>query len=211
MSRGVVYAGLAFAWWGLFTLYFRLVTSVPPTEVLAHRVVWSALLLTAAVTARRQWAWLAPVLRKPKVLAAFAASAVLLSANWLTYIWSVMHGHVVDASLGYFITPLVNVLLGFTVLHERPRRAQWIALGLATAAVVWLTFLTGRLPWIALLLAASFGAYGLPAQGRGARRARRADPGDADAGADRARRARCSGPHKTARPFLRPNSAPTSG
>jgi chloramphenicol-sensitive protein RarD len=101
------------------------------------------------------------VLRQRKVLAAFVASALLLSANWLTYIWSVNNGHVVDASLGYFITPLVNVLLGYTLLHERPRRAQWLALMLAALGVVWLTVQTGRLPWIALVLAATFGCYGL--------------------------------------------------
>lgn len=161
MNPGVLYAAAAFAWWGVFPLYFKLVTTVPPTEVLAHRVVWSLLLLGGVLTFRRQWKWLAPVLREPKVLGAFAASAVLLAANWLTYIWSVHHGHVIDASLGYFITPLVNVLLGYTFLHERPRRAQWAALCIASAAVVWLTVQTGRLPWIALLLAATFGAYGL--------------------------------------------------
>lgn len=161
MNRGVLYAAVAFAWWGIFPLYFRLVTSVPPTEVLAHRVVWSLLLLAGVLTWRRQWRWLGAVVRQPRVLGAFVGSAALLSANWLTYIWSVTRGHVIDASLGYFITPLVNVLLGYTLLHERPRQAQWIALGLAALGVVWLTVQAGRLPWIALLLAGTFGAYGL--------------------------------------------------
>ncbi|HEY9068479.1 MAG TPA: EamA family transporter RarD [Burkholderiaceae bacterium] len=161
MNAGVVYAALAFLWWGLFPLYFRLVPGIPSGEVLAHRIVWCLVLLAATLSWRRQWGWLAPVLRQPKVLAAFVASALLLSANWLTYIWSVNHGHVVDASLGYFITPLVNVLLGYTLLHERPRRAQWFALALATLGVIWLTAQTGRLPWIALVLAATFGCYGL--------------------------------------------------
>lgn len=160
-KSGVLYAALAFFWWGLFPLYFRLVPNVPSGQVLAHRIVWCLLLLVALLGLQRRWAWLGEVARQPRVLAAFAASALLLSANWLTYIWSVNHGHVVDASLGYFITPLVNVLLGFTLLHERPRRAQWIALGCATLGVVWLTVQTGRLPWIALLLAATFGLYGL--------------------------------------------------
>ena len=161
MNAGVVYAALAFLWWGLFPLYFRIVPGVPPGEVLAHRIVWCVMLLLAVLSWRRQWAWLLPVLRQAKVLAAFVASALLLSANWLTYIWSVNNGHVVDASLGYFITPLVNVLLGYTLLHERPRRAQWLALALATLGVIWLTLQTGRLPWIALALAATFGCYGL--------------------------------------------------
>ena len=161
MHSGIVCAALAFTWWGLFPLYFRIVTTVAPAEVLAHRIVWCLVLLLALLGVRRQWAWLAAVLRQPKVLGAFAASALLLSANWLIYIWSVNNGHVVDASLGYFITPLVNVLLGFSLLHERPRRAQWAALALACLGVAWLTWQTGRVPWIALALGATFGCYGL--------------------------------------------------
>ena len=161
MHSGVLCAALAFAWWGLFPLYFRIVPGINPGEVLAHRIVWCLLLMLALLAWRRQWAWLGPVLRQKKVLAAFIASALLLSSNWLTYIWSVNNGHVIDASLGYFITPLVNVLLGYTLLHERPRRAQWIALAFAALGVIWLTVQTGGLPWIALVLAATFGCYGL--------------------------------------------------
>ena len=161
MHSGVVYAALAFVWWGLFPLYFRIVPGINPGEVLAHRIVWCLLLMLALLAWRRQWSWLGPVLRQKKVLAAFIASALLLSGNWLTYIWSVNNGHVIDASLGYFITPLVNVLLGYTLLHERPRRAQWAALAFAALGVIWLTVQTGRLPWIALVLAATFGCYGL--------------------------------------------------
>ena len=161
MHSGIVYAALAFFWWGLFPLYFRIVPGINPGEVLAHRIVWCLLLMLALLAWRRQWTWLGPVLRQKKVLAAFIASALLLSGNWLTYIWSVNNGHVIDASLGYFITPLVNVLLGYTLLHERPRRAQWIALAFAAFGVIWLTVQTGRLPWIALVLAATFGCYGL--------------------------------------------------
>ena len=139
MQAGVVYATLAFVWWGLFPLYFRIVTTVPAPEILAHRVLWCLLFLVALLTARRQWGWLRPVLRQPKVLAAFAASALLIGANWLAYIWAVMQGHVLEASLGYFITPLVNVLLGMTLLHERLRRAQWVALAIAACGVLWLT------------------------------------------------------------------------
>jgi chloramphenicol-sensitive protein RarD len=148
-------------WWGLFPLYFRIVPGIPAGEVLAHRIVWCMLFLGVVMTVRRQWAWFAPVLRRPRVLLAFAASAVLIAGNWMTYIWSVSNNHVVDASLGYFITPLVNVLLGYTVLRERPRRVQWAALGLATLGVAWLTVLSGSLPWIALVLALTFGGYGL--------------------------------------------------
>lgn len=161
MNPGILYAASAYTCWGLFPLYFRQLAEVPATEVLVHRVVWSFVLMAVLLAVRRQWAWLAPALRNPKVLGAFAASALLLSVNWLTYIWSVTHGHVVEASLGYFINPLVNVLLGCVVLHERLRRVQWAALALAAAGVVWLGVLAGRPPWIALVLAASFGTYGL--------------------------------------------------
>ena len=161
MSPGAVCAVLAFVWWGLFPLYFRLVTRVPPAEVLAHRVVWCLLFLAGVLAWRRQWAWLPRVLREPRTLATFSGTALLIGANWLIYIWSVNNRHVVDASLGYFITPLVNVLLGTTLLGERPRRGQWIGLGLAGAGVAWLTWQAGHPPWIALALAATFGAYGL--------------------------------------------------
>jgi chloramphenicol-sensitive protein RarD len=161
LHSGLAYAALAFVWWGLFPLYFRIVDTVAPLEILAHRVVWCLLTLGAVLTWRGQWAWLRLVLRRPKVLLAFLASALLIGANWLAYILAVSHGHVIEASLGYFITPLVNVLLGMTILHERLRRAQWVALAIATAGVVWLTVQAGRPPWIALSLAITFGGYGL--------------------------------------------------
>src|SRR5438132_4885959 len=161
MSSGVLSAALAYACWGLFPLYFRLLADVPSLEVLVHRVVWSLAFVFVLLAARRQWAWLRDTLARPRVVGAFALSALLLSANWLTYIWAVTHDHVLDASLGYFITPLVNVLLGFTVLHERLRSLQWTAVALAAAGVLWLAVQGGELPWIALVLAATFGTYAL--------------------------------------------------
>jgi chloramphenicol-sensitive protein RarD len=158
---GVLSAALAYVLWGLFPLYFKQLTSIAPLDVLVHRVVWSLAFLLVVLAARRQWTWLRDVLRQPRVLGAFAVSALLLSANWLTYIWAVTHDHVIDASLGYFITPLVNVLLGYTVLHERLRVMQWTAVALAAAGVLWLALQGGQLPWIALVLACSFGGYGL--------------------------------------------------
>jgi chloramphenicol-sensitive protein RarD len=101
-----------------------------------HRVLWSLLFLLVVLGVRRQWAWLMPLLLQPKVLGAFALSALLLSTHWLTYVWKINHGHVVDASLGYFITPLVNVMLGYRVLHERLRRLQWAALAMASLGVI---------------------------------------------------------------------------
>ena len=161
MHSGVAFAALAYVIWGLFPLYFSHLAAVAAVEVLVHRVVWSLLFVLAVLAWRRQWRWLGPALRQPRVVGAFIASALLLSCNWLAYIWAVNNGHVLDASLGYFITPLVNVMLGYTVLQERPRRLQWAALALATSGVLWLALQAGQFPWIALVLAASFGAYGL--------------------------------------------------
>ena len=161
MNTGIVYAALAYLSWGLFPLYFRQVAAVPALEVVLHRTLWSLVFVLALLAVRRQWAWMREVLRQPRVLGAFALSALLLAANWLTYVWAVNNGHVVDASLGYFILPLVNVALGYVFLHERPRPGQWLAVTVAAAGVLWLTLLTGRLPWIALVLALSFGFYGL--------------------------------------------------
>ncbi len=155
------YATLAFLSWGLFPLFFHAIAEVPPLEILAHRMLWSLLFLAIVLTLRRQWGWVRPLARRPRVVAGFVASAFLLSGNWFIYIWAINHGHVIDASLGYFMTPLLNVMLGFLFLHERPRRLQWIAIALAGGGVAWLAWQTGQMPWIALALAVTFGAYGL--------------------------------------------------
>jgi chloramphenicol-sensitive protein RarD len=161
MNTGMLSAALAFSIWGLFPLYFHAVGSVGAMEVLAHRMLWSLLFLGIVLTLRRQWKWLGKALRQPRVIKSFVASALLLSANWFTYIWAVNHGHVIDASLGYFLTPLVNVTLGYALLHERLRRGQWLAIAIAACGVAQLAWQAGQLPWIAMLLAASFGGYGL--------------------------------------------------
>ena len=161
MNPGILYAALAYVAWGLFPLYFKQVADVPSLEVVMHRTLWSLVFVLAVLLVRRQWAWMGAVVRQPRVLGAFALSALLLSGNWLTYVWAVQNQHVVDASLGYFILPLVNVALGYVFLHERPRPGQWVAVAVAAAGVLWLTVQAGRLPWIALVLASSFGVYGL--------------------------------------------------
>jgi chloramphenicol-sensitive protein RarD len=161
MNPGILYAALAYVAWGLFPLYFKQVADVPSVEVVMHRTLWSLVFVLAVLQVRRQWAWMGAVVRQPRVLGAFALSALLLSGNWLTYVWAVQNQHVVDASLGYFILPLVNVALGYVFLHERPRPGQWVAVAVAAAGVLWLTVQAGRLPWIALVLASSFGVYGL--------------------------------------------------
>ena len=161
MRTGIINATLAFLCWGLFPIYFHALKEVPPGQILAHRVVWSLLFLAIVLTFRRQWKWLPAVLRQPRVIGSFVASAFLLSANWLVYIWAVNNGHVIEGSLGYFINPLVNIMFGYLILKERLRRVQWMAITLAALGVAWLTWQTGSVPWIALILASTFGAYGL--------------------------------------------------
>ena len=161
MRTGVLSAGLAFLCWGLFPLYFHALKEVPPLQIMVHRVLWSLLFLAVILTIRHQWKWLSALKSQPRVVISFAVSALLLSGNWLLYIWAVNNGHVIEASLGYFINPLVNVMLGYLVLKERLRRGQWAAIGIAGLGVLWLAWQAGNMPWIALMLAASFGGYGL--------------------------------------------------
>ena len=161
MLPGLLQAALAYVIWGLFPLYFHALNRVDAFEIVVHRSLWSFVFVWGALLATGRLQWLRAVAQRPRLVGQFALSALLLSANWLLYVWAVNHGHVVEASLGYFVTPLVNVLLGTWVLGERPRRLQWIALAVAAAGVLWLTVTLGRPPWIALGLAASFGSYGL--------------------------------------------------
>jgi chloramphenicol-sensitive protein RarD len=157
----MLYAALASAMWGVFPMYFKALRAMPADEILAHRILWSLAFLAAVLAWRRQWTWLRAVMRQPRVLAAFAASALLLSTNWLIYIWAVNHDRVLDASLGYFINPLFSIVLGLVFLRERLRVGQGMAIGLAVCGVAWLTWQSGHPPWIALMLAVTFGAYGL--------------------------------------------------
>jgi chloramphenicol-sensitive protein RarD len=158
---GLVYAALAYVIWGLFPIYFHALARVDAFEIVMHRSLWCFVVVWAGLLATGRLHWVRGVVRQPRLLARFVLSALLLSTNWLLYVWAVNHGHVVEASLGYFVTPLVNVLLGTWVLKERPRRLQWLAVGVAACGVLWLTLTLGRPPWIALGLAGSFGTYGL--------------------------------------------------
>ncbi len=160
MRSGIIYAALAFFCWGLFPIYFHALGEVPPLQILAHRMLWSLAFLLVVLLLRRQWKWL-DIVRQPRVFFSFVLSALLLSANWLVYIWSVTNHHVIEASLGYFINPLVNIVLGYLILKERMRPLQWAAIGVAALGVGWLTWQAGTVPWIALFLALSFGGYGL--------------------------------------------------
>jgi chloramphenicol-sensitive protein RarD len=161
MRTGIISAALAFLCWGLFPLYFHALNEVPPLQILAHRVLWSLLFLAIVLSVRRQWKWLPALVAQPRVVASFGLSAILLSGNWLLYIWAVNNGHVIESSLGYFINPLFNVMLGYLVLKERLRPVQWASIAIAAVGVAWLAWQSGHPPWIALALAASFGGYGL--------------------------------------------------
>jgi chloramphenicol-sensitive protein RarD len=158
---GTLAAVGAFLLWGLFPLYWKQLAEVPALEVVAHRTAWGFAAVAAWVTLRGRWSDARTVASDPGTVVRLAGSAVLIALNWLLYVWAVIHDHVVEASLGYFINPLVNVLLGVLVLREGLSRAQRIAVALAGAGVAVLTVGHGRLPWIALALAVSFGLYGL--------------------------------------------------
>ncbi len=161
MNPGFLYALGAFTIWGLFPLYFRLIQHVAPLEVVLQRSLWSLVFLGLLLAGLKRWAWLKQVLAAPRQLPLFAFSALLLACNWLVYVYAIQTHQVVEASLGYFINPLVNVLLGVLVLREKLGRVKWLAVALAATGVAWLTWQLGRLPWIALVLAGSFGVYGL--------------------------------------------------
>jgi chloramphenicol-sensitive protein RarD len=161
MNKGIWNGLAAYAMWGLFPIYWKLLHEVPALQVIGHRISWSFLLLIAVIVFTRQWKSFRSVALVPKVIGIYAAAGVLLSVNWLVYVWGVNSGFIVETSLGYFINPLISVLLGVIFLRERLRAMQWLAVGLAAAGVIYLTVTYGRLPWIALSLAFSFGIYGL--------------------------------------------------
>jgi len=159
--RGLLLGAGAYLLWGLLPLYWPLLEPASAREVLAHRFVWSLVFVALLLGVQRRAGRLRDLLSRPRALALLSAAAVIIAVNWLTYIWGVNNGHVVETSLGYFINPLVTVLLAVLVLRERLRPAQWIAMAIATAAVVVLTVDYGRLPWIALTLAGTFSTYSL--------------------------------------------------
>lgn len=159
--KGLYLAGAAYVSWGAFPIYFKQLTSVTADEILAHRITWSVVFLVLLLAIMQRWAWLKEAFTSRKVVLVCAGSALLLSVNWLVYIWAVNSDRVVDASLGYFITPLVSILLGQWVFHEKLQPMQWAAVGIALLGVLWLTWDAGNPPWIGLSLALSFGLYGL--------------------------------------------------
>ncbi|MEF3273866.1 MAG: EamA family transporter RarD [Chloroflexus sp.] len=159
--QGVLSAIAAYTLWGLLPVYWKALHGADAIEILAHRMVWSLLFLLGVLAMRRQWGWLQILYQQRRLWLIYLASALLLAVNWGVYVWAVQINRVVDASLGYFINPLVSIALGVIVLGERLRPAQWLAIALAFVGVAWLTYTAGTLPWIALALAFSFGLYGL--------------------------------------------------
>jgi chloramphenicol-sensitive protein RarD len=160
-SKGFTATAIAFAIWGLFPLYFHPLRQISAFQVIAHRVVWSCVFVLVWTAMRGELSTLRATLANRSVVWRLAITATLITINWLVYVWAVMNNHIVEASLGYFINPLVNVLLGVALLSERLTRAQWTAIALAASGVAYLTLVAGRPPWIALTLAFSFGLYGL--------------------------------------------------
>ena len=160
--RGLWAAAFAFVVWGLVPLYWHLLKAVPSMQIVLHRIVWSALFVGAFLLWRDGRGWLKRTLGgQPKLAAMLALSGVLIAFNWGLYIWAVNAGHVVETALGYFINPLLNVLIGVLFLRERLQPMQWLSVAIAGAGVLWLTFNYGSFPWIALALATSFGLYGV--------------------------------------------------
>ncbi|HEX6877639.1 MAG TPA: EamA family transporter RarD [Nocardioidaceae bacterium] len=159
--RGFVLGAAAYAMWGLFPLYWPLLRPAGAVEILAHRIFWSLVVMALLVVLLGRTRHLRGVIDDRRTLGILAVAAAVITVNWGTYIWGVNNGHVVETSLGYFINPLVTVLMGVVILGERLRRLQWVAMGIATLAVLGLTVEYGRPPWVALALAFSFGSYGL--------------------------------------------------
>lgn len=161
MKKGIWYAVGAYVIWELFPIYWKWLHHVPALQLISHRIFWSFFTLLIVLLIIRKWKAFQRAAYKKRVLRIYSGAALLIGINWLTYVWAVNAGYIVETSLGYFINPLLSVLLGVVFLHERLRRWQWFPIGLASAGVLFLTLAYGSLPWIALTLAFSFGIYGL--------------------------------------------------
>jgi chloramphenicol-sensitive protein RarD len=160
MNKGIWYGIGAYAMWGFFPIYWKLLKHVPALELLSHRIAWSFFFLIIVILISKQWNEFRSLINK-QTLKIYLIASLLIGVNWLLYVWAVNAGHIVETSLGYFINPLLSVFLGLIVLREKLRITQWIPIVIAFIGVVYLTFTYGRLPWIALGLAFSFGFYGL--------------------------------------------------
>ena len=158
---GIVFGLAAYGMWGFFPLFFRQLAHVPPMDILSHRAVWACVFVGGLLTLRRQWPSVFAVMRSRSHLLLLGSAALLIGANWLVFLWAVGAQQVVASSLGYFLTPLVNVVLGLAILKERLNRLEWLAVALAVAAIGNEILAFGSLPWVSLVLATTFGTYGL--------------------------------------------------
>jgi chloramphenicol-sensitive protein RarD len=160
MNKGILYGIGAYVFWGFFPIYWKFLHHVPAIQLIGHRIIWSFLLLAAFILFTKQWTEFYKTINA-KVIRIYTIAAILIGINWLVYVWAVNANYIVETSLGYFINPLISVLLGVIFFKERLRLAQWVPVVLAALGVAYLTYVYGRLPYIALTLAFSFGLYGL--------------------------------------------------
>jgi chloramphenicol-sensitive protein RarD len=161
MNIGIILAIGAYSIWGFLPIYLKIIQDVPALQILIHRSIWSFIFLIFLISIRKDWSNFLSAIRDRKTILFGTIAGILLATNWLIFIWAVNAGYIVESSLGYFINPLVSVLLGVIFLRERLRSVQWLAVGIAALGVLYLTISYGNLPWIALALASSFGLYGL--------------------------------------------------
>jgi len=160
-SLGLLFGFSSYIIWGLFPLYWPLLEPANPLEIVSHRAVWTLVFCLIVLALSKQIRTTLAVMKNPKTMAALLLSTILVSINWITYIWAVNHGHVVEAALGYYINPLIIIAFGVILLREKMRPLQWVAVGIAAVGVLVLTIDYGRLPWVAISLALSWGSYGL--------------------------------------------------
>jgi chloramphenicol-sensitive protein RarD len=161
MNRGLIFAVGAYVLWGALPVYWKALQTVPATQIVGHRMIWSLFFVGGLLIFRHRWAQFYQTIKSKKIILIYFVAGSILACNWLTYVWGVTAGYIVETSLGYFINPLVNVLLGVLFLKEKLRLGQWSAIGVAAVGVLYLTVQYGALPWIALVLALSFGIYSL--------------------------------------------------
>lgn len=160
-SKGGWYVGLSYAVWGFFPIYWKALAGISSLQLISHRIVWSFLILIVMIGRSQDWHVLWQAMQSPRIVLIYTIAAIAIATNWLIFVWAVSISQIVQISLGYFINPLLSVVFGMLVFHERLRRLQWVSVALAAAGVLYLTLALDALPWIALSLAASFGTYGL--------------------------------------------------
>lgn len=158
--RGIIIALIAFTIWGAFPLYFKQLSAYNAIEIIGHRIIWTFLCLLVVLIATKRWQWITTLKQQPRWIALTFMSGVIIATNWLTYVWAVNNDQILEASLGYFIGPLVGVALSMILFKERLRTLQWVAIGFALLSVVIQVAMIGSLPWISLILAFSFSTYG---------------------------------------------------